>query len=65
MHLVKQELERRRQDRETLTSQAKEAAHLSEWLSKVHPGMPPAKAKTISNSLGDKLRAAKSDVHSE
>ena len=65
MHLVKHELERRQQARETLPSQAKEAAHLSEWLSKVHPDMPPAKAKTISNSLGDNLRAAKSDVHSE
>jgi hypothetical protein len=65
MHLVKQELERRRQARETQSTQAKEAAHLSEWLSKEHPGMPPATAKAISNGLRDELRAAKTDVHPE
>lgn len=58
MHLIRAELERRRSAGAVLSSQAEESAWLSKWVVNEHPRAHPVTAKTIRNSLKDKLREA-------
>jgi hypothetical protein len=58
MHLVEQEMKRRKDAGEMIkVSLAKEAAYLVQWLKTEHPDAPPLTEKTIQNQLGASWRA--------
>ena len=55
-HLIRQEFLRRVASNEKCTTKTNEAKHISAWLEEHHPEMPPAKPKSIMNSMVDLFR---------